>query len=92
MECTTVKPSVECLFMTKKGCSFNGGTCGHILEQCKGCARTFKYPSGWYCTACPDPAVKWKHGKCNFATHVGDTATRKATKINPLKASKRKAG
>ncbi|NVM23243.1 MAG: hypothetical protein HWN68_15845 [Desulfobacterales bacterium] len=91
MDCTTVKPGVECVFMTKKGCSFNGGTCHSVVEQCRGCSRTSELASGWYCTACPDPSVKWKSGKCNLATHVKDTDEAKGTKINPLKASKRNA-
>jgi hypothetical protein len=91
MDCTTIKPGVDCIFMTKEGCSFNGDTCRHIVEQCKGCTRTSKYPSGWYCTACPEPVLKWKHGKCNLATHVANTVKSETVKINPLKAAKRNA-
>jgi hypothetical protein len=91
MDCTTVKPGVECVFMSKKGCSFNGGACYHVVEQCQGCDRSSEYPSGWFCTACPDPKLKWKNGKCNLATHVKDMAKSEAGKINPLKASKRNA-
>ena len=91
MDCTTVKPGAECVFMTKKGCSFNGGICHHIVDQCEGCSRSSKFPSGWYCAACPDPALKWKSGQCNLATHVRNTAKSEAGKINPLKASKRSA-
>ena len=91
MDCTTVKPGVECAFMTKNGCSFNGGTCHPIVEQCEGCNRASECVSGWYCTACPDPSLKWKNGKCNLATHVKTSATENGAKINPLKASKRNA-
>ncbi len=89
MDCTTVKPGVECVFMTKKGCSFNGGTCHKIIEACDGCNRSSDFPGGWYCAACPDPSLKWKAGKCNMATHVKDESKTKTIKINPLKASKR---
>jgi hypothetical protein len=41
-----------------------------------------------YCSACPEPALKWKWGNCNMATHVV-TAAENKQKINPLKASKR---
>ncbi|MDY6987966.1 MAG: PxxKW family cysteine-rich protein [Thermodesulfobacteriota bacterium] len=91
MDCTTVKPGVECVFMTKNGCSFNGGTCHPIVEQCQGCDRTSECASGWYCTACPDPSLRWKNGKCNLATHVKASAREEGGKINPLKASKRNA-
>lgn len=91
MDCTTVKPGAQCVFMTKKGCSFNGGTCHHTVDHCDGCNRSTKFPSGWYCTACPDPALKWKNGQCNLATHVRDTAKSEVAKVNPLKASKRSA-
>jgi hypothetical protein len=91
MDCTTVKSGVACVFMEKKGCSFNGGTCHPIVEQCKGCDRTSQFVSGWYCAACPDPSLKWKSGRCNLATHVRIAAKTEAVKINPLKASKRNA-
>lgn len=91
MVCTTVKEGLECIFMTKKGCSFNGGSCHPTVEECNGCSRASEFYSGWYCTACPDPLVKWKNGDCNFATHITKENQVKSTKINPLKASKRKA-
>ncbi len=91
MDCTTVKSGMECVFMTKKGCSFNGGTCHFIVEDCQGCNRTAEYPAGWYCDACPDPSIKWKHGRCNLATHVKSSVKNDKIKINPLKASKRNA-
>ena len=89
MVCNSVKESMECIFMTKKGCSFNGGKCHPIVEECHGCSRASQFSSGWYCTACPDPSVKWKHGNCNFATHVEKAVQVNITKVNPLKASKR---
>ena len=92
MNCTSVKEGSECIFMTRKGCSFNRGACQPIVEECRGCSRASGFSSGWYCTACPDPSVKWKYGNCNFATHLTKETGIKDTKINPLKASKRKAG
>jgi hypothetical protein len=89
MICTTIKNGAECAFMTVKGCSYNGGICHQIVEQCKGCNRGAEFPSGWYCTACPNPSLKWKNGNCNLATHVTVAAESAKTKINPLKASKR---
>ena len=89
MVCTTIKQGKECLFMTSKGCSFNGGICHEIVEQCKKCNRSEEFSSGWYCTACPDPLVKWKNGNCNLASHVTSAPTSVKTKLNPLKASKR---
>ncbi len=90
MLCTTIKPNTECPFMTAKGCSFNGGVCLPIVEACKGCKRAVEYPSGWYCSATPDPSKKWKNGVCNLATHVDNNiAVESKDKINPLKASKR---
>ena len=90
MICTTVRNEKECPFMTANGCSYNGGICHEVVEQCKGCNRDAEYASGWYCTACPDPSLKWKNGNCNLASHVSnDTTSDKKQKINPLKASKR---
>ena len=40
MHCESIKPGVDCTFMTKKGCSFNGGKCRTVVESCEGCDRT----------------------------------------------------
>ncbi|MFP3869443.1 MAG: PxxKW family cysteine-rich protein [Syntrophobacteria bacterium] len=88
MLCQTIKQGTECLFMTEKGCSYNGGTCYPIVESCHGCNRTVTTPHGIYCRSCPDPAAKWRNGTCNLATHI-DSKTEQAVKLNPLKASKR---
>jgi hypothetical protein len=37
----------------------------------------------------PDPAMKWKNGVCNMATHMKSQTTAENHKLNPLKASKR---
>ena len=89
MHCQTVKPGVDCVFMTKSGCSFNGGACHQIVEKCEGCDRILDLPTGRYCQTCPDPALKWKNGRCNFATHVKVGSGKTSVKLNPLKASKR---
>jgi len=89
MVCTTVRNGVDCPFMTAKGCSYNGGICHEIVEQCEGCNRKSEYGDGWYCTSTPEPMMKWKNGNCNLATHVATIAKTKTQKINPLKASKR---
>ncbi len=92
MVCTSIKPGVECLFMTKNGCQYNGGACHQIIEQCEGCQKVREFPSGKYCISFPDPAIKWRTGVCNMATHVkGTNGKALADKINPLKASKRGA-
>lgn len=89
MICETIRKGSECAFMTAKGCSYNGGACHEIVEACQGCNRATELNSGWYCTACPEPATKWKKGNCNLATHVSSTVVSAKAKINPLKASKR---
>lgn len=93
LECMTVKKGMKCPFMTAKGCNFNGGTCHLIVEQCEGCANIMETEAGKYCRICPDPAAKWRLGRCNFATHVknGNGKNGNGKWINPLKASKRKA-
>jgi hypothetical protein len=89
MVCKTIKQGQECPFMSSKGCSYNGGICHQVVEQCNGCDRGSEYASGWFCTACPDPSKKWKNGNCNLATHVTNSVDSAKAKINPLKASKR---
>jgi len=89
MVCKTVREGKECPFMTPNGCSYNGGICHEIVQECNGCTRSVQLSSGWYCTACPDPSLKWKNGNCNLATHVAKSAGTAKAKLNPLKASKR---
>ena len=89
MICTTVRNGMECPFMSAKGCTYNGGICHEIIEQCNGCKRTIAYSASTYCSACPDPKTKWKIGNCNLASHIVAAAKEAAQKINPIKASKR---
>jgi len=91
MHCVSIKPGVDCTFMTKKGCSFNGGSCRPIVESCEGCDRILDSNGSHYCGSFPDPSVKWRRGTCNLATHQkgNGKGTQETQKINPLKASKR---
>jgi len=89
MICTTIKEGTECPFMSANGCSYNGGICQQVVEQCQGCNRGSEFSSGWYCTSCPEPSVKWKNGNCNLASHVSSATNTTKVKVNPLKASKR---
>ena len=91
MDCTTIKEGYPCFFMSKKGCQFNGGACHSVVEQCEGCQKAQEFPTGKYCIIFPDPAAKWRVGDCNMATHLQAKSTKKNGKLNPLKASKRKA-
>ncbi|MBF0498054.1 MAG: PxxKW family cysteine-rich protein [Deltaproteobacteria bacterium] len=89
MLCDTVKEGINCSFMSKKGCTFNQGACHPIIDKCEGCDKIKEFPSGRYCTIFPEPAIKWKSGHCNMATHVKIVVQEVKTKLNPLKASKR---
>jgi len=90
MICTTVRNGKECPFMTQKGCSYNSGSCHEVVEDCEGCNRKVEVSGGWYCQSFPEPALKWKTGRCNMASHIAAAAAADA-KINPLKASKRQS-
>lgn len=93
MVCQTIKVGTECIFMTKTGCTYNGGKCHPIVDNCNGCGRVVEYPSGLYCKAYTEPGRKWVNGSsCSLATHVKkDNGTVEMKKLNPLKASKRKS-
>ncbi len=91
MICTTVKEGEECVFMTAEGCKYNGGSCKPVIEACSGCSKVKEYAVGQYCAASPEPAIRWKSGKCNLATHVKEAAGSNNKKINPIKASKKAA-
>lgn len=89
MICQTVKAGVDCGFMAKKGCGFNGGVCHPVVDQCNGCAKIMDFPTGRYCKVFPEPAAKWVSGRCVMASHVKTEVKEATQKINPLKASKR---
>lgn len=89
MLCETLKAGQECAFMSKSGCTYNGGVCHTIVDECEGCARVLELDGGKYCTSYPDPKLKWKWGACNFATHV-TKEKKQEVRINPLKAAKRR--
>jgi len=63
MICNSVKQGVECFFMNKTGCQFNGGACHAIIEQCNGCQKVKEFPTGNYCLIFPEPSVKWRTGE-----------------------------
>lgn len=92
MQCETLKPGVECLFMKKTGCGYNGGKCYTIVESCEGCARVMELEAGTFCMSFPYPAQKWQSAGCSMATHLKKETKSGEQKINPLKASKRNAG
>ncbi len=78
--------------VTDKGLEFNGFLMEPIVENCKGCERIATVQDQEYCTSYPLPAGKWRHGACNFATHVKASVDKSGgVKLNPIKASKRAA-
>lgn len=89
MRCQTAKPNVECVFMKKSGCSYNGGQCHTTVEQCEGCQRVVEFPTGNYCMSFTEPELKWASGTCPLATHVKRDVQASNRRLNPLKASKR---
>jgi len=91
MQCITLKQGIECAFMTKKGCNFNGGRCYPVVDTCEGCSRTVSSSDVTFCTVAPNPPLKWARGACNFATHLERKTVEQTSKLNPLKASKRAA-
>ena len=91
MLCTTTKKGIDCFFMSKKGCTFAGGNCHEIVQQCEGCGHVLVCEEKKYCKAYPDPAAKWQFGTCNLATHIQRKLGDAAKKVNPLKASKKAA-
>jgi hypothetical protein len=92
MVCETIKKGTECLFMKKAGCSYNGGQCYPVVEDCSGCSRVQDFEMGKFCISFPYPAQKWQKGSCPMSSHVKKVQKVDDQKINPLKASKRNAG
>ncbi|WP_027178053.1 PxxKW family cysteine-rich protein [Maridesulfovibrio bastinii] len=78
--------------MTADGLSYNGAILSPVVEKCEGCERAVPFEDQKFCPSYAQPATKWKHGVCNFATHVRATVDKEGkVKVNPLKASKRAA-
>ncbi len=77
---------------TEQGVFLNGFLLQPIVEQCQGCERIKEFAGNQYCSSYPQPAAKWRHGACNFATHIKASVDKQGqVKVNPLKASKRAA-
>jgi len=89
MLCATLKQGVECAFMAKSGCQFNGGKCYSVVEKCGGCQKAKDFSDGQFCISFPDPGAKWRFGRCTMATHIQAAVKKDTPKVNPLKASKR---
>jgi hypothetical protein len=81
MQCATVKSGVECSFMAKSGCGFLGGACRSVIEKCEGCDRAKAFGDKKFCSAFPDPAVRWRVGNCNMATHIKTETAAAASKV-----------
>lgn len=89
MVCQTIKAGIECAFMTKKGCGFNGGSCHPVIDRCMGCNKIFESSTGNFCRVYPEPASKWRSGNCPTASHIKREVAETTQKLNPLKAAKR---
>ena len=89
MQCQTVLPGTECTFWSKNGCVYEGNSCQNVIEMCEGCDHIVDDTIGPVCSNAPSPALKWKTGLCNFATHRKVEVKIDEVKVNPLKASKR---
>ena len=72
---------------------FKGVLCEEISDKCDGCARIITQNDKKYCSVYPQPAMKWRKGICNFATHAKIEISKddSGKKVNPLKAAKRAA-
>jgi len=77
---------------TEQGLKLNGLILEQIVESCEGCERIKEIQGARYCTSFAKPSGKWRHGACNFATHIKASVDKEGkVKVNPLKASKRAA-
>jgi hypothetical protein len=92
MLCQTIKKEKDCFFWNVGGCSFPGGQCRIVVENCEGCGRTEQWPTGTYCSSYAAPDKHWSLGICNMATHIKLEEEKVQKALNPLKASKRGAG
>lgn len=84
--------SLDGAVKTDTGVTFRGFQLEPVVEKCEGCERVTEFEGENFCPSYAQPARKWAHGVCNFATHVRATVDSEGkVKVNPLKASKRAA-
>lgn len=84
--------SLDGAVKTDAGLTYKGVVMEPIDEKCDGCERVVPFEEDKYCPTYAQPARKWAHGVCNFATHVRAEMDKSGkVKVNPLKASKRAA-
>jgi hypothetical protein len=57
------------------------GAINVILDKCQGCERTQTVEGKQYCAAFPNPAVRWRLGNCNMATHIKVESKTDAAKV-----------
>ena len=77
---------------TERGVEINGMLMEPVIDKCNGCERIITIQEEQYCSSYPQPSMKWRHGACNFATHIKASVDKSGeVKINPIKASKRAA-
>ena len=65
MQCITLKKGIECAFMTRKGCNFNGGRCHTVVESCEGCSKTVTFEKA---PSAPSPPIPPQNGPAETAT------------------------
>ena len=87
MICQTIKNGIDCGFMTKKGCGFNGGSCNAIIDKCEGCGKVIECPTGKVLPCLSGPGRKVADRQCPTATHLKLDVKETTQKVNPLKAS-----
>jgi hypothetical protein len=77
--------------MKKSGCSYNGGHCQPVVDDCQECGNIETFQDGDFCRVFAEPTLKWRAGPCNMSTNGNGKEQKEAVvkKINPLKASKR---
>lgn len=103
LSCKTERPTKCCVFWKEdkkhpKGfCSFNDGSCRKIVEACHQCKYVDKIDSKQlnecHCLVYMDPSALWKFGKCPMYVNPEEVKAKAEAekKLNPLKASRRKA-
>jgi len=62
MICTILKEEIDCVFMTKQGCNYNGGHCDPVVQACEGCNHIKEIDEDFYCTTSANPVGQVEPG------------------------------
>jgi len=54
-----LKEEIDCVFMTRQGCNYNGGHCDPVVQACEVCGHIKEVDEEYCCVTSANPSAKW---------------------------------